>query len=369
MESNSFHSLNTAGLNLLTKIIKSSENGENVFVSPLSIALAFGMLTEGLEEEDQRRLSEFFGFDTNQGLSQKLVTSVQKIFAEKEGAEFNLANSLWSNKNRRMGIKDSFQANLKQKFNAIVDEVDPSNGHKVINSWIEDNTNKKIKDCVSELDNLFLLVLVNAVYFKGSWENPFDSYLTQPRDFYLSPNNSKKIDFMNQKTDVCYLRGSAATYISLKYKGTSLQFVVGLPDSHGNFDQVQMSEVYNVMKQAEREVKVKIPKFKLEFKTQLGNLLKAEGLDFLFTPGSHFKKITDYPGVSVNQVIHQTFLQVDEVGTEAAGVTAMDCRITCVNPTLPLEFIADRPFKFFIMDKETELVIFSGVLNNPSFDI
>ena len=386
MEANNFQSLNQAGDTLLKNIIEGSNSDENILISSLSIATAFSMLTEGLDTQSQAKLSQFFGFDTQEGISQASLQKIFKIFSvekketflgkvsnifskknknEDNGAIFNLANSLWTNKNLGLAIKDNFKNQVQKKYKALLSEVNPNDGAAIINNWIEEQTNNKIKNCIDNLDGNFLMILVNAVYFKGSWAKKFDKKQTTSQDFYLTPESSKRVDFMKGKIKVGYLKQEAATYISMSYQGTSIKFVIGLPDNHGNFDSISLEAVDNVIKKQEIEVKLTIPKFKIEFKTQLQSILASNGLDFLFSPGEHFRNITDEKNAAINSIIHQTFLQVDEEGTEAAGATAIMMVKMCL-PMIP-EFVANRPFKFFIVDGDNGMIIFSGILQDPNF--
>ena len=366
MEANRYQSLNQAGDSLLKTIIQTSNSNNNIFISSLSIATAFSMLNEGLDHQSQIKVSQFFGFDTQQSLSQNCLKEIFKVFSGSNGAIFNFANSLWTNKQNGLAIKNDYKAQVQKKYQAVLDQVNPSDGHNVINKWIEEQTNGKIKNCVNPLDSNFLMALVNAIYFKGSWANKFDERKTKLEDFYLTQNSTKKVDFMKGKKKLGFLKKEGAAYLSMGYQGTNMKFVIGLPDKHGDFEAISLEEVTNMVNIGETEVNVSIPKFKIEFKSFLKPILASQGLGFLFTPGTHFKKITDDPNAAIDEVIHQSFLQVDEEGTEAAAATVITMRSRCLR--IEPSFVANKPFKFFIIDGDSGMITFSGILRNPSFE-
>lgn len=353
--------LNQSLDNLFETIVQSSPD-VNVFVSTLSIALAFAMLAEGTSGQTLSKIVKAFGFDSFSGLSQESLTNIFELVDRKNGAQLDIANSLWANKNSGVSLNKDFVSKIKEKYRGNVESVSASDAVPVINQWIESKTNNKIKDCLDRVSSDFLMILVNAIYFKGNWATIFDKSQTAKRDFNLMSGEKVPTDFMSIQTELNFYGDENATYISLPYLDSSISFVIALPDEAGA-ENLKALSAKNAAKapnsNRNQQFTLVMPKFKIEYKTELSKILSTLGLESLFKPNPELLKIAQTPDAFISEVIHQTFIDVNEVGTEAAGATAI------VSRGMSAYLVADRPFKYYIIDGDSDMVLFAGVYNTP----
>ncbi|MEA3559425.1 MAG: serpin family protein, partial [Candidatus Thermoplasmatota archaeon] len=253
--------------------------------------------------------------------------------------------------------------------------ADPESCRKTINNWVENRTNDRIKDLIPEgdIDIFTYMVLTNAIYFKGEWIYEFNEDETDKAPFY-SPSGEVEVDMMGMKLEddnkVPYYLGDDVQALELPYKGDELSMVLVLP-SFGTLDDM-ISDLDNALLEEIRSglepsnVQVKMPKLKLETKYGLKDHLIDLGMPTAFSPGS-----ADFSGMSaegeevyISKVIHQTFLEVDEEGTEAAAATAVILRKYSAE-SIP-EFNANEPFLFYIQQRDTGNILFMGAIKDPS---
>lgn len=358
-------SLNKSLENIFEEIAKETPD-QNVFVSPISIALAFGMLAEGAKGQTLLKIVKMYGRRTSNGISCNTINEIFNMIDANKGVTLNIANSVWSNKSTGIKLSEPFITAIKHKFRGTAQEILPSEGATVINKWIEKQTNNLIKNCLSDVPNDFLMILVNAIYFKGSWVKAFPKQDTMKKDFNLFSGQKVETDFMVRKDDFGYFVDEQGSYVAVPYKDSKIKFVIGLPnaaDANG-LSSISSDGATKAASGSKKKIRLKIPKFKIEYKINLGKFLNKMGLGSLFSPNPDLSKIAGTNDAFISQVFHQTFVQVDEEGTEAAAVTGMICRITSV-PAPPLNFVADRPFKYYIMDEDTKIILFAGVFYSP----
>ena len=271
----------------------------------------------------------------------------------------------------RSGILKPYKRLLKRKYLAGVDKLDfagnPSGAARFINKWVEGKTNKKIKNIVkaSAVRNA-LLVLANAIYFKGFWNIPFHPRDTRPGTFYAIPR-SKKVAMMHINDEFAYAkdRRLRCQILELPYKGKRLSMYVFLPNRRNGLKYLERRLNYWSVTKAlrglrKRKIPVTFPKFKMTLGLQLKKVLMAMGMKRPFN-SYDFKGIVRAGGLRISDVIHKAFIQVDEKGTEAAAATV----VVLTYGSSPTAFIADHPFLFLIKDKRTGSILFIGRLMNP----
>ena len=247
---------------------------------------------------------------------------------------------------------------------------------KVINEWVDAKTGGKIKnlvnkDCVNEFTRL---ILVNAIYFKGDWNLKFDRNLTEEADFHVSESETVKVQmmFMNKK-DMLYGVDDklSCQVLELPYFGKSLSMFILLPDlSRTTLKKMEdklTPEVLQDLRVWSSEVRAWVPRFKLETDFNLNDILKALGVKNLFKDGlADLSGIDGKKDLFVSNVLHKTFLEVTEEGSEAAAATAVVMALECAMTFRePPEFRANHPFVFFIRDCQTKSVLFQGRLVRP----
>ncbi|PIK38504.1 hypothetical protein BSL78_24661 [Apostichopus japonicus] len=285
--------------------------------------------------------------------------------------------------NRLYGQKDftfleSFLKTTKVHYQAELMPIDfkrdAENARTEINSWVSEQTNNKIKDLIAPgvLDSLIVLVLVNAIYFKGNWLSQFDPERTSLQLFHASSSESIPVDMMYQKGSFDYFKDQdlKCQVLSLPYVGNTLRMVIILPDPSSNLtnleSKINMQVITSWVKSSRKqEVHVSFPRFKLEASFDLNDHLSLMGMSDVFDVSkADLSGITESEDLYVSKVIHKAFVEVNEEGTEAAAVTAVPFGALCIEH-IPAAFKADRPFIFCISDTSSGSILFLGRLVNP----
>jgi len=254
---------------------------------------------------------------------------------------------------------------------------DSSGATEIINGWVAEQTVDKITKLLApdDVDSLTRLVLVNAVYFKGDWLEKFNSSLTENDDFHVSANEVTKVDLMYMKEEFVHGTNSELNCqaIELPYSGRNLSMFVLLPDQGSSLseleDKLTSADLVNVEEKFSmwrKEVKLWLPRFKLDEKLGLADMLSAMGMPDLFTLDvANLSGIDGTEDLYVTKVVHQAVVEVSEEGTEAAAATAVIVGVGSA-PMADINFRADRPFLFFIQHKDTKSILFLGRLVKPS---
>ncbi len=359
------------GFNLFNEIWETEQN-QNIFISPFSVSVALAMTLNGASGEtelamtDTLRLNALSSDVVNSSfyqLQNTLQTSDPKV-------TLTIANSLWGREGFQ--FKTDFLQRNKLYFNAdtsILDFLNPST-LQTINQWVNENTNSKIPKILDEIEPNAVLFLINAIYFKGSWQTEFDPSDTRDGPFHLVDGSTKQVPMMSRtgQYPVCYGDGFQA--INLPYGEGQMGMFIFLPNKNLNsfVDSINTERWDNWMEQfREREVKISTPKFKLEYGTKvLNDVLTSLGMGVAFDEdNADFSRMADLDVVGGNlyitKVAHKTFIEVNEEGTEAAAATSVGVGIK----SLPPRFIVDRPFFFAIRDNETGTVLFMGTVVEP----
>jgi len=248
----------------------------------------------------------------------------------------------------------------------------------VINSWVSENTNQKIKDILSagDVNALTRLILVNAIYFKGDWERKFDATVTAQEDFQVSATETVKVPLM-------FMKKVKAVYgvnhklncqaIELPYVKKALSMFVILPDHtvtdiHALERSLTVDDLVNInnsFKMEEREVNIWLPRFKIDEKLELNGLLAKLGIVDLFSEGkADLSGINKAKELFVSKILHRAYVEVNEEGSEAAAATAVVMMMRSM-PRPPFDFRADHPFLFLIRDNTTKSILFFGRLSKP----
>ncbi|WP_048179552.1 serpin family protein [Methanosarcina sp. MTP4] len=358
------------------------EAGEerNVFFSPHSISAAMAICYEGAENTTKEQISNVFYFPTNKTvLKVRLKEMNDGINSGSGDYELETANALWVQEG--YPIKEAYVFNVKNYYDGEVTNLDfvgkPVDSRDTINEWVEDRTNDKIKDLVPK-DSITpdtRIIITNAIYFNGKWVYEFDKEMTGKRTFYPAKGEEIPVDMMYMFKSFNYGENSKAKIIELPYKGNDLSMYIVLPkdndikDFETDFTANDYKKLKNDMELTE-EVKTSIPKFKFGTKTRLTNSLIEMGVVDAFNPNrANFSGISDGQ-LEISEVIHQTFIDVQEEGTEAAAATEveMEMGMDFSWDSKPKEFKADHPFMFFIEDKRTNCILFMGKVEYPEYE-
>lgn len=337
---------------------------KNFFVSPLSLHIAMGMLLNGADgktkEEIQTGLRVSSDLTTTNGIYKDLIDNLPNSDPKVTNT---IANSVWYRNS--FTVEKSFLDILKTSFNAQTYAEDFVNTATVgkINNWASDNTNGKIKKVLEQIEPAHVMFLMNALYFKGDWKIPFKTENTQDANFAGTTGN-KSVKMMNMTEKVKYANRTDYQAVELAYGDGNYVMTILLPNEKINVGNVvnalSGTEWKNLnMALQEQKVIVGLPKFTLEYETNLNSVLSNMGMPTMFSDAADLSKISPPAGkLRVGFVKQNTFVAIDEKGTEAAAVTTIGVELTSV-PVMP-EFICNRPFLFIISEKQSNTILFAG---------
>ncbi len=346
---------------------------DNIMISPLSVSYALGMTYNGAAGTTLLAFNDVlhFGELTNQEVNESYKDLMDQLLHLDDQVEFSMANSIWY----RLGFQvlSEFIKINKDYFDAEVREIDFGDPKtlEVINQWIEDKTNDKIQDMLDFIPPNVAMYLINAIYFKATWKYEFDKEDTYKGDFNLASGNKEQVDYMQVTGDFIYTSNEDFTAVELPYGDSTFSMVVILPvpgkevsELIANMDITHWDSWFDNSRLM--GVQVDLPKFKYEFKELLNDPLKNLGLGMAFSAGADFTKINPAGGLFISRVIHQTFIDVQEEGTEAAAATIVEIAYISGGGS-PIYFKADKPFLYFIKENSTGVIVFIGKVGKPEY--
>lgn len=342
----------------------------NLFFSPYSISSALAMTYEGARGKTADEMAAVFHFP-REDITRKSGFAAVINSINKPGKDYKLsaANALWAQEDYKF-LPEYIEA-VDQYYTGKVTNMDFSKSEesrKIINKWVEDNTNNKIRDLLTPgiITPETRLVLTNAVYFKGDWLYQFDKKRTSVTDFKVSEEETVKIPMMSIQKEFMYAETEDLQIISIPYKGEDLSMVILLPKNNISLveeylDSEKYLELVGMMKK--QKVSLFMPKFKLEAKYPLGETLAEMGMPSAFGDAD-FSGMEESRSFVISDVIHQAYVDVNEEGTEAAAATAVAIKTTSAMMTTT--FMADHPFIFTIQDNVTGAILFLGKVEDPT---
>ncbi len=358
---------------LFTELLKKQPN-ENIFISPASIAIALDMVYNGASGKNQQAIAKTLELQgmTLQEINQANAALKVTLSNPDPKVQISIANSLWAGEAEL--FKPEFIEKIQHFYSAEVKNLNfgAPGASNIINDWVKQNTNGKIDKIVDEIGSGTVLVLLNAIYFKGNWKYPFPREATQQRPFTLLNGAQKQHPMMfRQVSNLQYYQNEMFQAISLPYGEGRLSMYIFLP-----FKEVSLKTFYESLN-AENwqkwlnqfdspdksdhsgEILIGLPRFKLEYSIELNDALKALGMEIAFREGADFSAMTPSP-LQIDLVQHKTFVEVNEEGTEAAAVTGV-----AMTRGIPDEMIVDRPFFLVIRDNQTGTILFMGSIVEP----
>ncbi|CAF1243068.1 unnamed protein product [Rotaria sp. Silwood1] len=381
------------GLKLYSTLGQNNKN-ENVFVSPVSISLAMSMCAVGARQETLNQMLKTFQVSSREQLikTAEQIMNVFSIVNQDKEVQVKLANRLYTQKAYELQqeylkiVQNSFKADIKlEDF-----EHESEQAVQRINTWVEQQTNNLIHDLLQKSDITpdTRLIIINSIYFKGAWMKQFRNNLTDENaDFHESNGKTSKVKLMYQKEKFAYAKNDDLhiQIVDLPYrsenKDVEFVFTVILPDQGVELDVIEqkltsqpnlMQKLLNRQNMKTELLHLYLPKFKMESTFQLNDILKQLGMkDAFIDYKANFSGIVseehNRDQLYISKVIHKTFLDVNEQGSEAAAVTAViiNTRSLVFPPPRPIEFKADRPFLFFIRESRQNIVLFSGRFMSP----
>jgi len=362
---------NKFALQFIEEAFKTEETNKNIMLSPMSLSLALGMVYNGAETSTKEAFEKTLCYE---GLERSQINDVNKniidyISSSTQGSIFEVGNSIWAN--TKYTIKEEFIALNKDFYGAEVDNLDFTNPASVdvINNWVSQKTYGKIPTILDKVKPNAVLYLINALYFKADWKTSFNKDHTKDAIFYSS-EGEKQVKMMKKTDKVLYANNSVFSSIQLPYKEEKYTMTIFLPEENKTVDDAlnyfkteKLTEYLTSYK--EEEVDIAIPKFKFAFEKELNQTLQSLGLTNVFTDNADFSGLTSGK-VKVSSVKQKTFIDVNEEGTEAAAVTVVETVATSIQENI--SFTANKPFIFFITEKETNSICFAGRISAPEYE-
>ncbi len=348
---------------------------DNYMISPLSVSMALGMTYNGAENDTKQafeqtlRLNGMSRYNLNRihgDLRDFLVRADPKVTLE-------IANSIWVHD--AFTLMKAFRDTNTYYYNAEVTNLDfhSANATEIINNWVLENTHDKIPEILDNIPSDAVMYLINAIYFKGTWKYAFKEDETGDIPFHYADGSTGNVTAMRINGDFKYYRNDLFNALELPYGDGKFVMDVLLPLESKSVSNVigwlagsSDDNWYNDFYEA-KGLAVTLPKFKFEYGTLLNDPLTNMGLGIAFTSSADFSgMLEEEKNLAISRVIHKTFIDVNEKGTEAAAATAVEITYTSVSE--PSSFIVNRPFLFIIREKSTGAVVFTGCVGRPLYE-
>lgn len=371
----------------LYEALLGADIGENFALSPISISVALSMAYAGARGSTRDQMHEVLGYSLVDGVVHDTFGALLRELHERGSSRerssttpgddqpdpfrLTLANAVWGQ--RGYPFRDEYRAEVEEDYGSGLREVEfvdePAAARDRINDWVADRTEDRITDLVPEgaISGLTRLVLANAVYFRGNWLHPFDESMTESRPFTALDGSSTTVPVMERTASYPYAKVDGTQAVDLPYHGASVSMLVVLPPTgefesyESDLDTATLARLVDDLE--EQTGTVALPRFEVSAGFGLSPVLAALGMSEAFdASAADFSGMVDPAGLdrplAIDEVYHDTYVSVDEQGTEAAAASALLMAELAI--VEPFEFVADRPFLFVIRDRPTGAVLFVG---------
>ena len=363
---------NQFGLELLKEVL-GKEDAPNIMISPASVSLALGMAYNGAGTSTMDAFEQVLNYD---GLTREEVNRISEelirvLVTNVKGNLLEIANSLWHDEG--FPVEADFIELNRDYFDAQVRALDfrSAEAVKIINDWVSEKTHGKIDEIISNIDPAVMVILINAIYFNCVWEVEFDPDDTRPAPFYREDGSLwEEVEMMTLESAFNASFTARYTAVELPYKNNKFSMFLFLPAEGITVDELAGgldADTWKEWLEGFSEIKdftVQMPRFKFEYQRSLADDLKAMGLEVAFTDQADFSGISP-EHLQISDVIHKTYIDVNEKGTEAAAVTAVMFETTALKPLSIIRL--DRPFLFSIMEESSHSILFMGKVSEPGY--
>jgi serpin B len=375
-------SINGVGNDLYAALTEGNE--DNLVISPASILLALAMARAGAAGTTASEMDAVLHLDDPEGIHHAL-NGLTRVLEERSGTvdvngepaelELSIANAVWGQ--ATLTWQQDFLDLLAREYGAGVRladfAADPEAARVAVNDWVEEETHGRIPDLLAPgmVDVLTRMILVNAIYLKAPWTIPFEPTATQPAPFTLLDGSTANVPFMSRSDEsMAYARGGGWQAVELPYAGDKLAMLVLVPDE-GGLAAVEDELTRGLLDRAvgalaPANVVLQLPKWDIETRVELSQVLAALGMPTAFTDDADFTGMTTDEPLHISFVVHQANITVDEAGTEAAAATAVGVATTAAPAEEPIPVTVDRPFAYALRDRETGAILFLGRVTSPA---
>ena len=358
------------GFDALRELAAKRPDG-NVFISPTSIAVALAMTSNGANGATRDAIlatlhSDPQSFDTFNAANRALVEQMGTTTA----VQLSMANALWLQEG--FPVNPAFNKALQTDYSAQAENLDFRNpgATQTINSWVAKHTNDRIPRLLDQISPATVVILTNAIAFKGKWTLPFDPKETQSHNF-KTPTGARDIPMMKHNAKYGYASANGLEAIRLPYTDGTFAMYVVLPQDAArmqSFLQQLTPDIFTnlVTSLQTREGTIELPRFTIKYEASLNTILAKLGMGIAFSNGANFKGINETKPLAISEVRHASFLSVDEEGTEAAAATSVGIRALAmrVEPP-PFHMVVDHPFFVAIRDESNGQILFTGTIAEP----
>ncbi|MEX1019729.1 MAG: serpin family protein [Litorilinea sp.] len=356
---------NRFGFALLNTLQPDADN-PNLFFSPLSLAIALQMTYNGASGETAEEMARVL--EINQLTLDQVNAanqSLQSALRDASGIELLIGNSLWVRQGA--GLEQEFLDRNQHYFEAEVAEMDFNAPEAVerINNWANEQTQGLITQILDTIPPEVILYLINAIYFKGDWEAPFDPQRTVEGPFYAADGTEIVMPMMSQEKLFPHAATEEYAVVALPYGDGRMQMVIVLPTEGVSLDNLlagmNLEEWQHLLDSLqEKPIRLKLPRFQAEYGKELREVLQSMGMEAAFDGGRADFSGMGASGLFISRVFHKAIVKVNEEGTEAAAVTVVE-----MPSSVPPSFIVNRPFLFAIHDSQTDAILFLGAIYQP----
>ena len=360
------------GIDLYHQACQKNPDEANVVVSPFSVAAALFMASNGAHgptREEMLKTLHLESFTMNSINSS--FGELSEEIARQDSVTLTSANSVFWDASR-ITVLDAFSEEMAKHYNVQQQTLDfaSPNSLETINDWVAQQTGDKIKDLLKEIKDQDVLFLINALYFKGSWKNQFDTRSTYDQLFTTSEGTEVEVPFMFHDHYFPYHFGGDYTAFDLAFQDTNFTMTFVLPDVDLDFDefvgQIDMTYLDNLYQNLNTErALLMMPRFDIEFEMTLNDALKDLGIELAFNSGADLSKLgtpLTGPKLFISDVRHKIRLTMDEYGLEGAAATSIGVAVTSAPPIIKL----DRPFFYLVRHRENNTILFIGKTGDPS---
>ena len=349
-------------LNLFQKLNTLTSSGLNIIISPISIYQAISLSGNGALGKTKSEIIKALN-NTNITNINKENEKILKAASKMESLQ--IANAIFT----KTTPKKTFTSKA-EKFNSYIDKLTSVDQ---VNNWVSKKTNNKITNIINSISNIEFLI-VNAVYFKNQWSHPFTKSSTKKDYFHINSSKNVSVEMMKTKTKFSYYENNEVQVVNLPYKKDSMSAIIILPKKNVNLDtyiknlsdkklNIIFGNLINSM------VTLKLPKFKLNYSNKLNAVMQKLGMTSAFSSKlANFTEISNTKNLFIDSIMHKTYLNVDELGTEAAAVTSTSALGSSPMKLNEVEMNVNKPFLFFIRNtnlKSNFQLLFMAKIENP----
>jgi len=364
---------NAFALKLFKNLDSANTSNANLFASPLSVSFALGMTSNGANGQTHTAMLNALDFNgyTQAQVNTYFQTLITQLPQLDPNTTINIANSIWYKQG--FSVLPAFLSTNSTFYNAKVQALDfsSSSSANAINNWVSAQTKGAIPAIVDQISALDIMYLVNAIYFKSSWNEKFDVAKTSDLPFFLDDNSQVQASFMDGTVDYNRYDDNSVDVFELPYSNNKYSMVIVMPAAGSNTSLHQLVSGIDSTKWETWmtglhpvNTELKLPKFKFSYSINLNNALSALGMGIAFSPGADFSLINATTPLQISKVLHKAYIEVDETGTTAAAATSVVIGTTV--SANPPPTVINRPFLFAIRETSSGLLLFTGTVHNPN---